>query len=429
MALPNLIEIIPLSAPVQAEVTVPGSKSITNRALILAALSSGRCTLKGALWSEDTQVMVECLKHLGFQLAVEHDPAESCNRTIHVEGKGGQIPNAGTPEQPLELFVGNAGTAARFLAAFLCLGRGSYRLAGIARMHQRPQAALFQGLRELGYQIDTSNDKLPAVIHGTGPRKAECKVSITESSQFASALLLCAEIAGWTVKVVDENADESPYVTMTSLLVEQFRSHQAEFLVEPDASSGSYIYGADWLLKRFPSTHGSIARVKHWPSDLFQVDARFAETIARFPSVLSRQEDLGDSIMTAIALGPFADGPRKFVELGRLRVQECERVMALRTELTRCGALVIERDDSLEIQPTQLHGAEIETYNDHRMAMSFATLGLVVPGMIIRNPGCVKKTFPNFFAKLADPAPEGFGVQIRNKANMQILRNEELLAE
>ncbi len=146
MALPELIEIVPLDKPVRAEITVPGSKSITNRALILAALADGEVTLTGALWSEDTQIMVECLQKLGFEIRVENDPAEFCNRTITVKGLGGKIPKSGTAEEPLELFVGNAGTAARFLSAFVCLGNGVYRLSGVPRMHERPQAALFSGI-------------------------------------------------------------------------------------------------------------------------------------------------------------------------------------------------------------------------------------------------------------------------------------------
>ena len=150
MSLPDLIEIVPLDKPVRAEITVPGSKSITNRALILAALADGETTLQGALWSEDTQVMVECLQELGFMVNVAPDPHEACNRTITVYGAGGKFQRGGTLEQPLELFVGNAGTAARFLAAMVCLGEGVYRLHGVPRMHERPQAALFHALRELG---------------------------------------------------------------------------------------------------------------------------------------------------------------------------------------------------------------------------------------------------------------------------------------
>jgi 3-phosphoshikimate 1-carboxyvinyltransferase len=205
MALPDLIEIVPLDKPVRAEVTVPGSKSITNRALVLAALSDGETVLRGALWSEDTQIMAEALQRLGFEIKVESDPEEFCNRTITVRGLGGKIPNAGTVEKPLELFVGNAGTVARFLAALICLGRGAYRLSGVSRMHERPQSALFQALRELGYRIDSPNDRLPAVIHGTGPRAGRCRVGIEKSSQFASALLMPSVIAGWHVEIVGEN--------------------------------------------------------------------------------------------------------------------------------------------------------------------------------------------------------------------------------
>src|SRR5688572_11558280 len=192
----DLIEIVPLDGPVRAEITVPGSKSITNRALILAALADGEVTLEGALWSEDTQVMTEALVKLGFTIKVENDPNEFCNRRITVRGLDGKIPNTGTAEKPLELFVGNAGTAARFLAAMVCLGNGVYRLSGVPRMHERPQAELFKSLRELGYRVDSANDKLPAVIFGRAdlpvgrdaqqrvPTK-QCTVSINESSQFA----------------------------------------------------------------------------------------------------------------------------------------------------------------------------------------------------------------------------------------------------
>src|SRR3989449_9481810 len=253
MALPDVIEVVPWSPPSRAEVTAPGSKSITNRALVLAALADGVTTLRGALWSEDTQVMVDCLQRLGFAVKVEREPDEICNRAVTVQGFGGKIPCGGTLEKPLELFVGNAGTAARFVSAMVCLGPGIYRLKGVKRMQERPQEALFGALRELGYCIDSVNDKLPATIHGSGPKPgAHCVVSIGESSQFASALLLCARTGGWHVNVVGENAEESPYVAMTAQLVERFPKRGGEFQIEPDASSGTYFIGADWLLRGPP---------------------------------------------------------------------------------------------------------------------------------------------------------------------------------
>jgi 3-phosphoshikimate 1-carboxyvinyltransferase len=476
MALPELIEIVPLAQPVQAEITVPGSKSITNRALILAALANGEVTLQGALWSEDTQVMTEALIKLGFKIKIGDDPAEFCNRTITVRGLGGKIPLAGTAEKPLELFVGNAGTAARFLSAFVCLGDGVYRLSGVPRMHERPQAALFSALRELGYVIEAENgnDKLPATIYGrrrrgdesqteresqrlltSSPTNGKCRVSIHQSSQFASALLLSSKIGGWEIQIVGENADESPYVVMTSKLMDVFPWEGGVFQIEPDASSGSYFWAAGWInfkemfqdfVKSKQEQGGleqaevdrkrSLIRVAGWPESHWQIDADFTIFVSRsapgIPVEISRSHDLGDSIMTAITLAPLNGQSVKFTDLGRLRVQECERVVALRTELTNCGAKVIEEGNSLTVypaKPEELHGAEIETYHDHRMAMCFAVLGLKVPGIKIKNPACVKKTFPNFFQKLAAAPPHGLGVTILDARSGRKLIGDELFAD
>lgn len=505
MGLPDLIEIVPLAEPVHAEITVPGSKSITNRALVLAALAEGEVTLKGALWSEDTQVMVECLQELGFMVNVAPDPAETCNRTITVYGRGGKVPRGGTTEQPLELFVGNAGTAARFLAAMVCLGEGVYRLHGVPRMHERPQAALFEALRELGYRIDSPNDRLPALVFGdsatrtpnsaidqsllTSAPTRSCRVSIEESSQFASALLLAGRVGKWRIEITGENAEESPYVRMTSELIKVFPHHGGEFQIEPDASSGSYFWAAtghkvkqreeyhsaDGIRHEWSGSYELTVTVKDWPGSNWQIDAKFIVRLTMLiqPEMFSPEEvqateskiaelmgpnwreelekerlkheeafiqehgvtkisratDLGDSIMTAIVLAPFASQRLKFTDLGRLRVQECERVVALRTELTKCGAKVIEAGDTLTVFPSQLHGAEIETYNDHRMAMCFGVLGLKVPGMKIRNPACVKKTFPNFWQKLAAAPPHGLGATILDARTGRKLSHDELFAD
>ncbi len=444
MPLPDLIEIVPLDKAVRAEVTVPGSKSITNRALVLAALCEGETTLPGALWSEDTQVMVDCLQELGFMVNAETDHQESCNRTITVYGKSGLVPPGGTETRPLELFVGNAGTAARFLTAAVCLGKGVYRLHGVPRMHERPQAPLFHALNELGYRIESPNDKLPALIYGAGPRAAECQVSINESSQFASALLLCAGAGKWQVSVSGDNAEESPYVAMTSKLIAAFPRSGGGFLVEPDASSASYFWAAGFLLsfcepeKAAPSRNesfsaqvyapASVVGVKAAPATDWQVDAAFPRFLP-LPASVSRRTDLGDSIMTAIVLAPFSDKAVRFADLGRLRVQECERVAALRTELAKCGAKTLEEGDTLTVFPSRLHGAEIDTYDDHRVAMCFAILGLKVPGIRLKNASCVKKTFPSFFQKLAAPPPGGLGVRILEGKHGRILGEAELFAQ
>jgi 3-phosphoshikimate 1-carboxyvinyltransferase len=425
MALPELIEIIPLVSLAPALVTVPGSKSITNRALVLAALSDGPVTLRGALWSEDTQIMTEALRQLGFDIEWEPDELEVCNRTIRVRGLGGRIPNGGTAEKPLALFVGNAGTAARFLAALLCLGRGVFRLHGSARMRERPQAALFASLRALGYQIDSANDLLPADIHGTGPHAATCRVDISQSSQFASALLLCAGAGGWKVELAGQSEENASYVAMTRQLITAFPRQGGEFLIEPDASSASYFCAANWLLQPARGI-----RVAGFPKSDWQIDAAFPRFLPLPPEV-SRRGHLGDSIMTAMILAPFARGPTRFRDLERLRVQECERVAAMKNELTKCGATVVEQSDDLTVFPAGdgLHGAEIETYDDHRVAMCFAILGLKIAGVRIKNPSCVRKTFPNFFQKLAGSSPSGLGAAILDARSARPLREADLFAE
>ncbi len=440
MSLPDSIEILPVSDFSGSSITVPGSKSITNRALIMAALADGEVTLEGALWSEDTQVMVDCLQELGFMVNVAPDAADPCNRTITVYGKGGEVPRGGSATQPMELFVGNAGTAARFLAAMLCLGNGGYRLHGVARMHERPQQALFKALRELGYRVDSPNDRLPALIHGSGVRPGQCRVSIDQSSQFASALMLSARKGQWQIQVDGDNSEESPYVRMTERMLEAFPHHGGRFQIEPDASGGSYFVAANALLEAglIPRAQGALLEVRHWPTSGWQIDGAFPFWAKRILSApvdggklgleVSRRADLGDSIMTGIVLAPFGQSPTRFTELGRLRLQECERVQALRTELERCGGHVLEVGDTLTVFPSKLHGGEIETYNDHRMAMCFAVVALLVPGIRIRNPACVKKTFPNFFQKLAGPVPGGLGVRILDSGTRRSLGGNDLFA-
>jgi 3-phosphoshikimate 1-carboxyvinyltransferase len=433
MPLPDVIEIVPPERPVPVLVTIPGSKSITNRALVLAALADGRTTLHGALWSEDTEIMVGALRALGFEVDVTPDASEAGNCTIAVNGLGGRIPRAGTATQPLDVYVGNAGTVARFLLPLLCLGHGVYRMTGTPRMHERPQGALFEALRQLGYRIEAQVGRLPATVLGeSAAMSRRCVVSIEESSQFASALLLSAGVGGWGVEVVGEDAEESAYVAMTSKLIEAFPRRGGDYWVEPDCSSASYFLAAGALL---PKTR---LQVNAWPESDWQIDARFVDFLRRFAdttrgpefySDVSRIRDLGDAIMTAIVVAPLLPRPARFVDLGRLRVQESERVLALRTELTKCGARVEEQGDTLAVYPSELHGAEIETYDDHRIAMCFATLGLKVPGMRIRWPDCVKKTFPNFFAKLSEPPPAGIGAKILDAASGRALSGADLLAE
>jgi 3-phosphoshikimate 1-carboxyvinyltransferase len=434
MSLPDSIEIVPPSLSALTwplRIKVPGSKSITNRALILAGLSRGKTVLEGALWSEDTQVMVDCLKTLGISIEVAEDPEESCNRTITVHGNGGILRAGGSPEQPLELFVGNAGTAARFLTALLCLGKGVYRLSGVPRMHQRPQASLFKALRQLGYRLEAEqgNDRLPVRVYATGPREASCSVAMDDSSQFASALLLCERVGKWQVEVLGVNEEDSPYVTMTRELRDRFPKNGGKFSIEPDASSASYFWAAAYLLGG--NAEESILEIPAWPDTGWQVDAKFPRYLP-LPDTVSRASDLADSILTAMLMAVFKPGPTRFTDLTRLRLQECDRVMAMHAELKKCGANVTvdPEGDWLVVYPSaeRLHGAEIETYKDHRIAMCFALLGLRVPGIKILDPSCVKKTFPNYFQKLASSPPGGFGARILGPDAVP-LSGESLFAE
>lgn len=419
-SLPNILEPVPWGAPPSAQIVVPGSKSITNRALVLAALAEGVTELRGALWSEDTELMVEALRGLGYTIEVEADPGEAGNRHLRVTGRGSQVPAGGTRDQPVEVFVGLAGTAARFLPAMLCLGEGVYRVSGVDRMHERPQGALFSALRELGYTIEGERDDshLPALIHGGGARPgAAATVCTTESSQFASALLLAGLVGGWQIDLADDSPN--PYVQMTREQIASFPRDGGTVVIEPDASGGSYFWAAD-ALPLPGGTGGDLSlkqniEVLHWPGSGWQIDAEFPRFLP-LPSTISRRDDLADSILTAMVVAPLGPGPVLFTELGRLRVQECERVQVMRSELTKCGATVEEEGDTLLIGSGDLHGADIDPHGDHRIAMCFAVLGLSVPGIRIHDPACVAKTFPLFFHKLHAPPPHGFGVELRDGA-------------
>jgi len=434
MPLPAAIEVVPPAGALRASVTIPGSKSITNRALILGALGDGTTEVRGALWSDDTVVMVEALRTLGIGVEVAPDPGEPTNRVITVSGAGGRLAPGGSESEPVEIYVANAGTTTRFLMALLCLGDGAYRLSGTRRMHERPQRGLIDALRELGYRVDSPNGCLPVVVHGGGQRAGSCRVSIEESSQFASALLLCTGVAAWDVTVEGENGDESPYVAMTIDMLKDFPRHGGTYQVEGDASSGSYLVAARVLAAMVAPEPEPVVEIRNWPTTGAQFDERFAAVADAFvagnpPDALSRTDDLGDSIMTAMVLAPFAQRPTQFTGLARLRVQESDRVAAMQTELTKCGARVEVDGDVMTVFPSALHGARIDTYDDHRIAMCFGALAMVVPGMVINDPACVSKTFPSFWAKLAEPQPGGLGATIRDATTGAVLDPAGLVVE
>ncbi|CAJ1333200.1 unnamed protein product, partial [Effrenium voratum] len=448
MPLPELIEIVPFSAE---QLRSFRWKKAEIMAIVLAALGKGEVVLKGSLWSEDTEAMVDCMKRLGIKVDVAPDPVLDANRTITIQGCDGKIPPGGTEQAPIELFVANAGTAARFLSAMVCLGSGVYRLSGVPRMHERPQKELIEALRALGYRVDTPNNKLPALFFGKGPLHGAVTVSVQDSSQFASALLLSSRAGGWDVSVPpDANPDELPYVEMTRELLKSFPHEGGDFQIEADASSASYFHAVNALFGKIQPVRVLACQAPKCDGGTgWQIDAEFprlaplnekmysarqqaAECWKGFfyfvsrcllgherihdPYIISRKNQLGDSIMTAITISGLADGPYAFIQLGVLRKQECERVKALYDELRKCNFRVIESGDTLEVLPirdeAEPGNARIKTYHDHRMAMCFATLGLAVPGLKIEDPSCVRKTVPSFFQILAAPPPKGLGVEI-----------------
>lgn len=426
VSVPDQLEIIPLQRPVDAAVTVPGSKSITNRALVLAALTypDEGCVLHGALRSEDTEVMIDSLLRLGF--IVNCDWANS-TLFVHREPSPTRIP---APQA--ELFVSNSGTSMRFLTAMVSLGHGQYRIDGTPRMRERPVDDLLGALRQLGVtaRSEMGNGCPPVVIKAQGLRGGDVHVRGEISSQFLSALLMVAPFAQAPVQIyVDGPLVSRPYVEMTvemmrgwGLKVERPLEHVyrvpggggyeiSGYHIEPDATAASYFFAAAAI------TGGRIT-VLGFPEESLQGDLQFADymetmgcrvehctsgiTVHGRPlrGVDVDMNDISDTVMTLAAVACFAEGPTTIRNVAHIRHKETDRLAALAAELRRVGAEVEEFSDGLKITPRPLHGAEIETYNDHRMAMSMALIGLRVPGIVIKNPACVAKTYPDFFDDL-----------------------------
>jgi 3-phosphoshikimate 1-carboxyvinyltransferase len=420
---PLLIE--PIGRPLDAVVRVPGSKSITNRALITAALAAGPSTLAGALFSDDARHCAEALRHLGF--AVEADAAAE---TYQVAGQGGRIPAARA-----ELFVGNSGTSARFLTAMLTLGQGEYVLDGVARMRQRPLGDLLAALVQLGAHVESETGCPPVRVLASGLPGGTARVAGNVSSQFLSGLLLVAPYARRPVElIVAGELNSAPYVDLTLAVMEDFGVSVARdglscfmvhpqvyrprphYLIEGDASAASYFLAA-------PAVLGGSVRVANVTRRSRQGDVTFAEVLAqmgchvqdgpqglavtgpapgRLRGVSVDMRHFPDTAQTLAAIAPFAATPTTIRGIASARHKETDRVAATCAELRRLGVAVDELPDGLTIYPTaELRPAAIRTYDDHRMAMAFALVGLRVPGVTIENPGCVAKTFPDFFKVLA----------------------------
>ena len=427
---PAELSITPTDRPIRATIAPPGSKSITNRALVLAALSSVRrpVTLVGALRSEDTEVMVTALRTLGYSVEPDWDLPIP---TIRVR-RGERPP---IPADHGDLYVANSGTTMRFLTAMVALGHGTYRLDGILRMRERPIRDLLEALDQLGIVATSKagNGCPPVSIRGGTWRGGRIRIRGDVSSQFLTGLLLAAPFAPSTTTFeVEGGLVSRPYIEMTTRMMHIFHLivssptpesflvpgaqkadglPHGEYLVEPDASAASYFFAAAAI------THGTVT-VPGLAMHGLQGDVCFVDVLERMGCEVKRGEreitviggplhgievgmsDISDTVMTLAVVALFAEGPTTIRNVGHIRHKETDRIAALAAELRRLGAGVDEFDDGLTIHPKVLQGTKVLTYNDHRMAMSLALVGLRVPGVVIDDPGCVAKTYPDYFADL-----------------------------
>lgn len=431
LSYPTQLEIRPYAGPrLSATITVPGSKSITNRALVLAALASREvlCALRGALRSEDTDVMVECLRRLGVKARWDApDWLIVFSRELEE-----------SPAEPVNLFVGNSGTTMRFLTAMLATRKGRFRLDGIPRMRERPVQDLLDALNQIrGVRAasEAQNGCPPVVVENSGRVWADTiVVRAGISSQFLSGLLMAAPYLAtedrWVTVQVDGPLVSEPYVEMTLAMMRTW-GHQFErpapdtyrigpntvplfkgpYAIEPDASAASYFWATAAIL-------GGRVTVSGLTEHSLQGDVAFVDALQQMGCRVEKCDSgvtvhggplrgidvdmnaISDTVMTLGAVACFADGPTRIRNVAHIRHKETDRIAALATELRRLGAEVEEFPDGLAITPRPLHGAAVETYNDHRMAMSLALIGLRVPGVVIKNPGCVAKTYPGFWEDL-----------------------------
>jgi 3-phosphoshikimate 1-carboxyvinyltransferase len=405
--------------PVRGVIRPPGSKSITNRALVCAALADGPSLLIGALDSEDTQVMIAALRKLG--IPVEHDAAAAA---LRVAGCGGRL-----PVEQAELWVANSGTTMRFLTALAALGRGVFRIDGTARMRQRPIADLLDALRQLGAEAasELGNGCPPVLVRAAGLSGGGAVVAGGVSSQYLSGLLMAAPYAERPVELsVAGELVSRPYVEMTRAVMAAFgvpvegeerfrvapgRYWGQKYAIEPDASAASYFFAA-------AAISGGEVTVVGLSRESLQGDVGFCDCLAHMGCGVYYGPDsitvtggalrgievdmnaISDTVQTLGALALLADGPTTITGVAHIRHKETDRIAALAAELRKLGGKVEELPDGLRIAPGPLHGAEIDTYNDHRMAMSMSLVGLIVPGVVICDPGCTAKTYPRFFEDL-----------------------------
>ena len=411
--------------PLDATVRVPGSKSITNRAAVCAALADGPSTLENVLESDDTEAMRVALGALGVPIAVQGD-------TWGVSGRGGRL---AAPAAPLDARA--SGTTARFLTAAATLADGPVVIDGAPRMRERPIDDLVDALRALGAQVYILGRSgcPPVRVAGGGLPGGRAAIDARRSSQFVTAVLLAAPYAQRDVVLepVEGIVVSRPYVDLTlevmaafgaeagwqeggrTLRVAAGRPYRARrYAIEPDASAAAYPFAAAAIA-------GGEVRVPGVPARSHQADFRLLGILAQMGCTVERRgdtvavrgpagrlravdvdmNDLPDAVLALAVVALFAEGTTRIRNVANLRIKETDRLAALERELCKLGARARAGPDWLEIEPGPLRGAAIDTYDDHRMAMSFALAGLRVPGVVIRDPGCVAKTWPDYFDALA----------------------------
>ncbi len=408
------------------EVNVPGSKSMTNRALLMAALADGTTRLKGVLFSDDSRNFLSSLKSLGFVVDANEQTKE-----VTVIGLNGALPVTSG-----EIFVGSAGTAARFLTAMLALAQGTFTVNASEQMKKRPMKPLFDVLTEMGAKITYLEQEgfLPVKIQGIGKTTGagdtlHITLDISKSTQFLSALMLVSPMLKQGLRIeITSGRKEGSYIRITQKMMEQFGaktefdgenylmpqgiSYKAgTYQIEPDVSAACYFYAAAALT-------GGRTVVENVTWDCMQGDLKFIKLLEQLgcsvqetafgievtgaadgsiKGITVDMKDFSDQTMTLAALAPFAQSPVRIENIGHIRLQESDRIHAVATELTRLGILCTEEEAAITIYPGTPKAGIVQTYDDHRMAMAFALIGLKVEGIEIANPMCCKKTFEEYF--------------------------------
>jgi len=405
-----------------ASVSLPGSKSISNRVLLLAALSEGVSTLTNIQVSDDTLVFVQALKDLGFN--IQQIDGASCV----VTGSDGRIPN-----DSASVWCGSAGTAARFLLTAVGIGVGTYRFDATEQMKRRPMHTLIEALMSQGVQITSETGTFPLKIITKGMAGGHIQLDASESSQFTSAMLMAAPLALSPLEVQADVRVSRPYIEMTTTLMAQYGVQVAkpqddlfvvpnsggykarDYAVEPDASTASYFAAA-------AAVAGGHVTIENLPLEAsLQGDTQFLRVLESMGCTLSQHGssttvtgpgpgglkgitvdmvDISDTMMTLACVAPYADSLTKITNIAHVRGKESDRVHSVAAGLGQMGIRVEETESSVTIFPGTPVGATIDAFGDHRIAMAFSIMGLVTPGVVIANYNCVAKTCPEFFTLL-----------------------------